>query len=258
MYFLFSFFILPFALSFFVDGSPMVATATTLHQPISHALADTSKMIFVEGGTYYRGDYSFEDEMPVHEVEVSSFYIDKYEVTVGEYKQYCESVGKEMPNPPAWGWKDSLPMTNLNWHDAVAYAQWCNKRLPTEAEWEYAARGGLKAQKFPYAGDKYPTKVAWFDKNSAGSPQRVGLRQPNELGIYDMSGNVWEWCYDRYGPYQNEKQINPRGAEHGLNRVLRGGCWFTNQGTLRVANRYYHPESFGSNTIGFRLVVDAE
>jgi formylglycine-generating enzyme required for sulfatase activity len=231
-------------------------------QKATYAKVDTTNMVFVKGGTYSRGSMQFANEMPVHEVIVSDFYIDKYEVTVADYKKYCDAVGIDMPKEPDWGYKgkENYPIVNVTYEEAKKYAEWCGKRLPTEAEWEYAAKGGIKSQNYVYSGANYPEAVAWFDLNSPNSPQPVGLKKPNELGIYDMSGNVWEWCSDFYADYpKNTKEVlkNPEGPASGLNRVLRGGSWFGSKGNLRVANRYYHPPAYGGTLIGFRLVADA-
>ncbi len=237
---------------------PLVAESELIANRIG---PDTSKMIFVKGGDFMQGSMQFPNEMPVHEVTISSFYIDKHEVTVADYKKYCDAVGINMPKEPEWGYsgKENYPIVNVTWEETKKYAEWCGKRLPTEAEWEYAARGGSKSSNFNYAGANYPEAVAWFDLNSPNSPQPVGLKKPNELGIYDMSGNVWEWCSDFYGDYPKntkEKITNPTGPTTGLNRVLRGGSWFGNKGNLRVVNRYYHPPSYGGALIGIRLVAD--
>lgn len=215
------------------------------------AQSDTTSVL-VKGGTFLMGSLSFENEKPVHEVELSDFYLDKYEVTVAQYRAFCEATGRDMPKEPSWGWQENAPVVNVSWNDANAYAKWAGKRLPTEAEWEFAARGGKNTNGFTYAGAHMPDMVGWYARNSVGSPQPVGLKKPNELGLYDMSGNVWEWCSDYYGDYSRENQKNPQGTEVGINRITRGGSWFGNRGNLRVANRYSYPEAFGSPLIGFR------
>ncbi|TAF31381.1 MAG: formylglycine-generating enzyme family protein [Cytophagales bacterium] len=235
------------------DNQTVIATGTSAN---SRTIPDTTKMALVKGGNFFMGSMSFANEMPVHEVVLKDFYMDKQEVTVAEYRAFCEATNRDMPREPEWGWQDAMPMVNVTWNDAKAYADWKKQRLPTEAEWEYAARGGNKSQGYIYSGSNYPEVVAWFDLNSLGGPQPVRKRQSNELGIFDMSGNVWEWCSDYYAPYKEGKQENPFGAEVGVNRVTRGGCWFGARGTLRTVNRYYHSPNFGSSLIGFRLVMD--
>ncbi len=216
---------------------------------------DTTGMVFVQGSIFNMGSTVFENEMPIHEVELDDFYIGRYEVTVKEYKEFCDATSRDMPKEPMWGWNDKHPVVGITWDDATQYAEWKGQRLPTEAEWEYAARGGLKSQNFTYAGANYAEIVGWFESNSVEMVQPVGLKKPNELGTYDMSGNVWEWCSDHYGRYQQHRQKNPTGVPQGLNRCIRGGSWFGNKGNLRTANRYYNPQGFGSNLIGFRVAM---
>lgn len=216
---------------------------------------DTAGMVFVKGSVFNMGSTVFENEMPIHEVELDDFYIGRYEVTVKQYREFCEATGRDMPKEPMWGWNDQHPIVGVTWDDASQYAEWAGKRLPTEAEWEYAARGGLSSQNFTYAGANYAEVVGWFEQNSVEMVQPVGLKRPNELGTYDMSGNVWEWCFDHYGRYQQQRQKNPKGVPQGLNRCIRGGSWFGNKGNLRTANRYYNPQGFGSNLIGFRVAM---
>jgi formylglycine-generating enzyme required for sulfatase activity len=239
---------------------PLIACCYLLLLPLSaQEMQDTANMVFVKGGTFDMGSTQYPNEMPVHSVTLDDFWIDKYEVSVAEYRSFCEATGRAMPEKePAWGWKDDYPMVNVSWLDAEAYAQYVGKRLPTEAEWEYAARGGSKSNNYLYAGAPYAQLVGWFEGNSANTAQPRGLKKPNELGIYDMSGNVWEWCQDYYASYPSEHQTNPKGPKTGINRVIRGGSWFGNAANLRVANRYYSPEGYGSSLIGFRLVKDAQ
>jgi formylglycine-generating enzyme required for sulfatase activity len=190
-------------------------------------------MIFVEGGEYLMGSENGDgDEKPVHKVMVNSFYIDKYEVTQREYE-------KVMGNNPSYSKNPSAPVEQVSWNDAVAYAQKIGKRLPTEAEWEYAARGGNKSRGYTYSGSNTIGDVAWYGSNSRGTTRPVGTKQPNELGIYDMSGNVWEWCSDWYSDtyYSSSPLTNPTGLSSGTYRVLRGGSWDNLDLNCRVANR---------------------
>ncbi|AFM03749.1 hypothetical protein Fleli_1317 [Bernardetia litoralis DSM 6794] len=217
---------------------------------------DTAGMVFVKGSVFNMGSTVFENEQPIHEVELDDFYIGRYEVTVKQYREFCDETGRDMPKKPMWGWDDTHPVVGVTWDDANQYAEWAGKRLPTEAEWEYAARGGLSTLHYTYSGGNYAEVVGWFEKNSVEMVQPVGLKRPNELGIYDMSGNVWEWCSDHYGRYRQLREKNPKGVPQGLNRCIRGGSWFGNKGNLRIANRYYNPQGFGSNLIGFRVVMD--
>jgi formylglycine-generating enzyme required for sulfatase activity len=230
--------------------------------------------VFVRGGTFQMGTASggSSDERPVHSVTVKSFYMGKYEVT---QKEWVEVMGS---NPSRWK-GDNLPVETVSWHDAIEY---CNKRslreglspayrgsgdfvscdlsasgyrLPTEAEWEYAAKGGDKTYlTTEYSGSNNVESVGWYNGNSGGGTHPVGTKLPNDLGIYDMSGNVWEWCWDWYGSYSSSSQTDPTGAASGSNRVLRGGGWIGSAGYLRSAARDNDTPSYWGNGSGFRLV----
>jgi len=221
---------------------------------------------------WYSGTESswFERETPRHTVYLDAFYIDKYEVTVGQYKKFISETGYKAPNwsnVAKYSPTDDHPIVYVSWHDAVAYAEWAGKRLPTEAEWKKAARGGLVAKRFPW-GDKDPdgnqcnfadrhTNYSWSDKNVDDGYQYnapVGSFTPNGYGLYDMAGNVWEWCADWYdsGYYSRSPRENPKGPDSGSYRVLRGGSWGIGPNYLRVAYRdYYYPTNTLS-VIGFR------
>ena len=179
-----------------------------------------------------------------------------------------------------WGWKDNYPMQNINWYDALEYCNWlsakeglqkCYKinesqttcdfskngyRLPTEAEWEYAARGGKKSKGYIYAGGNNPNLVAWYDESSAlKGPSAVGKKQANELGLYDMSGNVWEWCWDTYAGnyYSYSPTDNPKGAASSFYRVVRGGSWHYRSELARLPGRDGPKPGFSSYNHGFRV-----
>ena len=221
----------------------------------------TEQMVLVEGGIFqmgYNGKIDSSridlDEVPLHEVQIKSFYIDKNEVTVKEYRKFCESLNKKMPEPPIWGWKDNEPVVNVTWEEAEAYAKWKGERLPTEAEWEFAARGGNKSNGYDYSGSNSFNDVAWFYANSHNTTNPVGTKNPNELGIYDMSGNVWEWCEDDYKAYN---QI-VRNKNYIASKIIRGGSFRDNLRSLRNSNRNrYYPLS-KANDIGFRCVKDVK
>ena len=235
-------------------------------------------MNYVQGGTFLMGRRAndttrdtqkpTDDEIP-HQVTVDDFTICKYEVTVEQYRNFCEDTGRAMP---AGQVQDDHPVMNVTWDDAMAYCSWLsektgeNFRLPTEAEWEYAARGGIKGTStgLIYAGSNTLSEVGWFNTQSI---MPVGQKKPNELGLYDMSGNVWEWCSDWYGPYtvSREALVNPKGPEQrvGTNtvRVHRGGSFAFGALYCRVAFRggtifsgNADPATFKNNTIGFRVV----
>lgn len=234
---------------------------------ISNGMAQNTKnipkipMIKVEGSTFLMGSNhpdAYFDEQPVHEVFVSSFFISQYEITVAQYKQFCNATQRSMPETPEWGWIDSLPIVNVTWQDAADFCQWAGGRLPTEAEWEFAARGGKLSKGYIYAGANNYNTVAWCSENSSKSPQRIGMKEPNELGIHDMSGNVWEWCSDWYELryYSSSETENPQGPRQGNAKVNRGGCWNFDHHMLYVFHRRgYAPHLFGIGT-GIRLVKD--
>jgi formylglycine-generating enzyme required for sulfatase activity len=168
-----------------------------------------------------------------------------------------------MPEEPNWGWQDKHPMVKVTYNDAVSYCNWLGEkfggdwRLPTEAEWEYAARGGNKSNRYTYAGGDELEKVAWFEDNADWQTQAVGRKKANELGIYDMSGNVWELCKDWYGEdyYKTSPATNPKGPASGEYRVLRGGGWVDRAAYCRVAGRSGGAPSDRDHDFGFRVVL---
>ncbi len=222
--------------------------------------------IWVEGGTFEMGCTSNEsdcnnDEKPMHTVYVDGFYMSKYEVTFAQYDKFCEATGRTKPDDEGWG-RGNRPVINVSWHDAMDFCKWLSEktgttiRLPTEAEWEYAARGGKKSRGYKYAGSNNVDAVAWYSGNSGGKTHLVGQKQPNELGLYDMSGNVWEWCLDWYSRdyYSKSPRHNPRGFNSGSYRVLRGGSWNNLARYVRVAYRLGYTPSDSYDSLGFRLL----
>ena len=205
--------------------------------------------IDVEGGTFSMGDkegLGNKDQRPTHQVTLKSFKISQTEVTVAQYRYYCKETGVGMPKEPSWGWQDNHPMVNVSWRDAMDYADWLSGklkqkvRLPYEAEWEYAARGGNKSKGYKYSGANNITEVSWHDGNSNNKTNDVAGKKANELGLYDMSGNAFEWCMDKYGVdyYANSPKDNPKGAANGDRRIVRGGGWNLNNNFSSVAFRY--------------------
>jgi len=218
-------------------------------------ITDITNMVFVEGGTFQMGSNSGDsDEKPVHTVTVKGFWISKYEVTQAEYSRV-------MGTNPSYFKCDDCPVENVSWEDAVEYARRVGGRLPTEAEWEYAARGGTQSRGYRYSGSNNLDEIGWYNNNSGSKTHPVGQKQPNELGLYDMSGNVWEWCEDWYSSeyYQNSPQVEPKGPSSGTDRVLRGGSWHNNgiDYNCRLAFRgRVNPDGRGSGRVGFRCVRD--
>jgi formylglycine-generating enzyme required for sulfatase activity len=242
---------------YFQEGGKVVNNPIIKPDPIKpepKKNTDLPNMVYVAGGTFLMGrNNGANDEKPVHTVTLSSFYLSKYEVTVAEYRKFCQATNRQMPEAPSWGWQDNHPIVNVSWEDAVAYCQWAGGRLPTEAEWEYAARGGNKSHGYKYAGSNELDKVAWYDKNSGKQTHPVGEKLPNELGLYDMSGNVWEWCSDWYGAYAATTQTNHQGPPNGSSRCLRGGSWSHYAYSGEVLSRSFDGPVNRDLSSGFRL-----
>lgn len=236
------------------------------------------EMVFVKGGTFMMGSNDSEadnDEQPVHRVYVDDFYIGKYEVTNAQFCKFLNEKGNQSEGGATWlditdedckivkqsgryvpvSGYENHPVIEVTWYGARAFCKWAGGRLPTEAEWEYAARGGNKSRGYKYSGSNNVDAVAWYWDNAGKKTHPVGQKQPNELGIYDMSGNVWEWCVDWYGGdyYRKSPYENPMGPSSGSGRVLRGGSWFNVDRDCRTANRvWYNPASTLYNN-GFRV-----
>ncbi len=246
--------------------------------------------VLVEKGMFLMGDTwgdGFGNERPTHRVEFTyDFYIGKYEVTFDEYDAFCFDTKRDFADHEDWG-RGHRPVINVAWWDAVAYCNWLSDkeelprayndlgklldedgnvttdpsevvgyRLPTEAEWEFSARGGNDTQGYKYSGSNDPNEVAWYYENSQEKTQEVGLREPNELGIYDMSGNAYEWCSDYRVDYTSDARTNPYNGS-GIYRVLRGGCWDSYAEYIRVAVRFGGTSAYSSSIIGFRIARTA-
>jgi formylglycine-generating enzyme required for sulfatase activity len=218
------------------------------------------EMVYIAEGTFTMGCTADQigacdnDEIPVHQVTLNAFYIGKYEVTQAQWR---EVMGN---NPSHFSECDNCPVDNVSWNEVQGFIRKLNQktgmnfRLPTEAEWEYAARGGNQSRGYTYSGGNRIDGVAWYADNSGNKTHPVGQKSPNELGIYDMSGNVWEWCTDWFGAYSSAGQNNPKGAHMGPYRVLRGGSWFNYENRCRNAYRLNYMPDKHDHTIGFRLV----
>ena len=232
------------------------------------------QMLFIHGGTFKMGSNNgYSDEKPIHTVELDNFYISKYEITVLQYKEYCKSTGVAFPGKPQkswyvdhesaqnWVWKDKHPIVNISWYDAIGYCNWFSDAtgetytLPTEAQWEYAARGGNKSKNYKFAGSNDINQVAWYDETSGEvSTKPVGKLKPNELGIYDMSGNAMEWCLDGYGVYHKKKEKNPIGKEASSYKTIRGGSWYYVADFCKITQRDSPKPTTKKFDYGFRIV----
>ncbi len=227
-------------------------------------LSNYLEMIDVPGGSFNMGGAKGTDEKPIHQVTLNSFFMAQKETTVKQWKLYCTETGKKMPKVPNWGWIDNYPIVNVSWNEAVAYCNWLSKeegqsyRLPTEAEWEYAARGGNKSEGYIYAGSDNLDEVGWNKDNAAFKAHDIFeiYKKSNELGLNNMSGNVWEWCNDRYVAtyYAKSPSTNPQGPSVGSYRVVRGGSFDTPALNCRVVSRYYNVPTLVSSSYGFRVV----
>jgi len=251
------------------DVAPAVETVVEPPSPVvipppptepdayTDALAGT--MVLVTGGSFDMGCTSeqqgcLSDEKPAHSVKLDSYYIGKYELTQAQWRAVMGS------NPSHFQGCDECPVENVSWHDIQTFLQRLNARtgqqyrLPTEAEWEFAARGGVKSRGYQFAGSHNLNDVGWYYGNSANKTQPVGRKLPNELGLYDMSGNVWEWCQDWYGDYSAAAQMAPKGASNGTLRIYRGGSWVIDPMLCRVAYRGHVAAGDRDAVVGFRLV----
>jgi len=261
----------------------------------------TGNFVRIQGGTFQMGSppgawASTDDERPVRNVTVSGFYMSRFPVTQGEWREIMGTTVRQQRDiayrdqgwdPGISGEGDDHPMHNVSWFEAVEFANrlslragltpaytiswtwdggshvqtvsWNRNangyRLPTEAEWEFAARGGMACRgNFTFSGSNAVGEVAWYSGNSGGRTHEVGTRRPNALGLYDMSGNVSEWVYDRSGAYPNTAQTNPAGPAAGDFRMTRGGCWSNAPGRARSATRGAGAPGNRYENLGFRVV----
>ena len=227
------------------------------------------EMVFVQGGTFAMGSPKSErgrskDETQ-HSVTLNDFYIGKYEVTQALWREVMGTTVSQQRDShsfrilPITGEGDNYPMYYVSWDEAQEFIRRLNAatgktyRLPTEAEWEFAARGGTKSQGYTYSGSNELGNVAWYMDNSENSTHPVGTKSSNELGIYDMCGNVMEWCSDWFGSYNSYTQTNPQGPSAGKYRVYRGGSWAEPTRIMRIPYRLGSQPSYGIPTVGFRL-----
>jgi len=248
-----------------VEGTATI-TATTLdgnktagcNVKVYKYVEGEPEMVIVEGGTFTmgctkeQGNNCFKWEYPIHKVTVDGFKIGKYPITQKQWETF-------MGNNPSHFKGGNLPVERVSWEDAQEFiaklnaATGKNYRLATEAEWEFAARGGNLSKGYRYSGSDNPDEIAWYNINSGNTTLSVGTKAPNELGIYDMSGNIWEWCNDWYGSYSAKTQTNPLGPVEGSYRVGRGGSWSYSVDYCRVSYRYYADPKRRDNRLGLRI-----
>ena len=219
-----------------------------------------NNMVYVSGGTFTmggtseQGSYTDSDEKPTHSVTLSSYYICKYEVTQALWRAV-------MGSNPSYSKGDNLPVENVSWYDCQTFIKRLNSytgrnfRLPTEAEWEFTARGGNYSRRYKYSGSNYIGDVAWYGENSGDRTHPVGTKQANELGLYDMSGNVWEWCSDWDGSYSSYSQNDPTGPNSGSRRVMRGSSWYDIARYCRLSYRGSYAPGSRYDDLGLRLVL---
>ena len=229
-------------------------------------------MKYVEGGTFQMGSAdndAFSDEYPQHSVTLNSFYMGETEVTQELWNAVMGTTIVQQRNKadssgPLRGVGSNYPMYYVNWYECQEFVQTLNHlsgrhfRLPTEAEWEYAAKGGNRGKGYKFAGSGSLGESAWYSFNSDSTTHPVKSKIPNELGLYDMSGNVWEWCSDRYGSnyYSNSPLDNPQGDNGGRNNVVRGGSWYSKPSYCRLTKRHSLYPYHRNTCYGIRLVMD--
>jgi formylglycine-generating enzyme required for sulfatase activity len=237
------------------------------------------EMVFVNGGTFTMGKRGVEGSELEHEVILNSFYIGQHEITVEMYDLYCQEMSLPYVNLST-SQRGKLAMTKVSWFNTVHFANWLSLRegynatyiilgdevmidenadgyrLPSESQWEFAAQGGLKSKNYRYSGGEVSTDVSWNSSNAKGGVHAIKQKKPNELGLYDMSGNVWEWCWDWHdeAAYENHETTEPEGGVYGNYRVIRGGSWFSKNLYLRTKSRSMELPNTRDVDLGFRLV----
>ena len=244
-------------------------------------------MVYVQGGTFEMGTiYGESDEQPIHSITLNDFEISAHEITVAQFRQFVTETGyKTEAEQEGWSWifdsewkkkngfmwslnsegekaGDFEPVTYISWNDCIKFTEWMSEkfkekfRLPTEAEWEYAAKGGVHNSTWVYSGSNIADSIGWFTSNSKGAIHQIAEKSSNALNIFDMSGNVWEWCLDWYNEhyYSRSTFSNPKGPLIGEFRVIRGGSWINSESTGRVTNRHKYRPLDRDNLTGFRIV----
>ena len=215
---------------------------------MTNLLAQTPNFINISGGSFTMGsDSDKKDQAPEHKVTLSDFSISQTQITVEQYRIFCKETERKMPDAPDWGWQSKHPIVNVCWSDALNYSNWLGKKLnkkiklPTEAQWEYVAREEGKGKKYKHSGGKKMSNLGWCRTQKVSSTKPVGTKTPNALGVYDMNGNVWEWCMDWYDSdyYTQGVTKNPENTNFGdkKSRAVRGGGWDSEASTCTVTHR---------------------
>ena len=272
------------------SGANGIASEGKLYkqEPLSNTQILVPATVFVKGGTFTMGctkegsDWCRDYSQPVHKVIINDFRIGKYEVTVEQYFQFCSETKM---NLPYWlvnisdfqitdvglkniGYENTniknLPIVGISWNNASAYCRWLsqktgkNYRLPTEAEWEYAARGGIYSKGYKYSGSNEIDEIAWYDGNSNRKIHEVGSKKPNELGLYDISGNLHEFCEDFYDEnyYHRSTLTNPKGPNSGDRRTIRGGSYDNSKNWSLIYDRSDVIPTIRNQNLGFRIVLE--
>lgn len=263
------------------DGTFFVPREPALREDFTETALDLNmEMVYVAGGEFVMGataeqkDDAWDDEEPVRGIQLDGFHIGKYAVTQAQWRVVMGTTLEEQREKVGTEWSlagkgDEHPMYYVNWTEAQAFCQKLSEAtgrkylLPTEAQWEYAARGGNQSRHYKHAGSNNLDDVAWYRENSINiclghsdyGTRPVGRRKANELGLYDMNGNVWEWCSDWYGRYDGNDTENPQGPATGSLRVFRGGSWYGRARDCRVSSRFYNIPDYRGYNVGFRVAV---
>jgi formylglycine-generating enzyme required for sulfatase activity len=250
--------------------SPPRPIRVSVHVDTLRLVVNTDKhgadMVRIPSGRFKMGSGEFDGEKPAHEVLLTDYCIGRSPVTNAQYRRFCDTTGRDYPPDPRFAdfphyfaENPEYPVVNVTWEDARAYCKWAGKRLPTEAEWEKAARGEA-GREYPWGEDRPDDSRANFDYNrGATTPVGTFSAGASPYGLLDMAGNVWEWCNDwhEHNYYKTSPSENPKGPGSGLAKVIRGGSWYNRPDDLRCACRYWFAPSDRNNGIGFRCADDA-
>lgn len=239
----------------------------------NNSIQEITGMVFIEGGSFIMGSRR-KGEGPPKQVFIESMYFDKTEVTVAEFREFTVATKRRMPKQPDWN-MDDHPVVNVTWNEAKAYSEWVGKRLPTEAEWEYVARGGSSNFKYVYENSAqygknyenvadesmkrykyhFPVVNGYDDGYVFTSP--VGIFPPNKFGVHDLNGNVLEWCSDWYSDTYDKESKNPKGPDKGTYKVIRGASWNRSGKYMRASHRTFYNKTVRFDFLGFRCAKDS-